>query len=129
MLGIFLLVGAGGALGAMARYGVAVWMVGRFGQAGWMATLAVNMAGCCLMGIFAALLASSVYISEPLKSFLFIGFLGGLTTFSSFALDGYGFWMRGDLIGAAGYIGASVILSLASFAIAYGVVRTALGAG
>jgi CrcB protein len=55
--------------------------------------------------------------------------LGGLTTFSSFALDGYGFWMRSDLIGAAGYIGASVILSLASFAIAYAVVRTALGAG
>ena len=129
MLGIFLSVGAGGALGAMARYGVAVWMVGRFGQAGWMATLAVNMVGCFLMGIFAALLASSVYISEPLKSFLSIGFLGGLTTFSSFALDGYGFWMRGDLIGAAGYIGASVILSLASFAIAYAVVRTALGAG
>ncbi|MGB1473793.1 MAG: fluoride efflux transporter FluC, partial [Candidatus Puniceispirillaceae bacterium] len=102
---------------------------GRFGQAGWMATLAVNLAGCCLMGIFAALLASSVYISEPLKSFLSIGFLGGLTTFSSFALDGYDFWMRSDLIGAAGYIGASVILSLASFAIAYGVVRTALGAG
>ena len=129
MLGIFLSVGAGGALGAMARYGVAIWMVGRFGQAGWMATLAVNMAGGFLMGIFAALLASSVYISEPLKSFLSIGFLGGLTTFSSFALDGYDFWMRSDLIGAAGYIGASVILSLASFAIAYGVVRAALGAG
>ena len=129
MLGIFLSVGAGGALGAMARYGVAIWMVGRFGQAGWMATLAVNMVGCFLMGIFAALLASSVYISEPLKSFLSIGFLGGLTTFSSFALNGYGFWMRSDLIGAAGYIGASVILSLACFAIAYGVVRTALGAG
>ena len=46
MLGIFLSVGAGGAFGAMARYGVAIWMVGRFGQAGWMATLAVNMAGC-----------------------------------------------------------------------------------
>jgi len=129
MIGIFLSVGAGGALGAMARYAVAIWMVGRFGQAGWMATLAVNMAGCFLMGVFAALLASSVYISEPLKGFLAIGFLGGLTTFSSFALDSYGFWMRSDLIGAAGYIGASVIISLASFAIAYGVVRTALGAG
>ena len=74
MLGIFLSVGAGGALGAMARYGVAIWMVGRFGQAGWMATLAVNMAGCFLMGVFAALLASSVNISEPLKAFFLSAF-------------------------------------------------------
>jgi len=129
MLGMFLSVGAGGALGAMARYGVAVWMIGRFGQAGWMATLAVNMAGCFLMGIFAALLASSVYISEPLKGFLAIGFLGGLTTFSSFTLDGYGFWMRSDVIGAAGYIGASVVVCVVSFAIGYGLVRAVLGAG
>ena len=44
MIGMFLSVGAGGAIGAMTRYGIAVWMAERFGAASWTATLAVNIA-------------------------------------------------------------------------------------
>ena len=129
MIGMFLSVGAGGAIGAMTRYGIAVWMVERFGAVSWTATLAVNIAGCFLMGIIAAYLAISAPLSETARGFLAVGFLGSLTTFSSFALDGYGFWLRGDMLGGAGYIGASVLLSLASFSVGFWLFRSALGAG
>ena len=127
MLGMFLSVGAGGAVGAMARYGVGVLLAERLGTAGWMATLAVNAAGCLLMGMLAAYMAGSAQISEPLRGFLAVGFLGGLTTFSTFILDGYGFWLRGDFAGAAAYIVASLLLSIAGFAIGFWLLRTALG--
>ena len=129
MIGMFLSVGAGGAIGAMTRYGIAVWMAERYGAASWTATLAVNIAGCFLMGIIAAYLAISALLSEAARGFLAVGFLGGLTTFSSFALDGYGFWLRGDMLGGAGYISASVLLSLASFSVGFWLFRSALGAG
>ena len=129
MIGMFLSVGAGGAIGAMSRYGIALWMAERFGAASWTATLAVNIAGCFLMGIMVAYLAISAPFSEATRAFLAVGFLGSLTTFSSFALDGYGFWIRGDMLGGAGYIGASVLLSLAGFAVGFWLFRSVLGAG
>ena len=129
MIGMFLSVGAGGAIGAMSRYGIALWMAERFGAASWTATLAVNIAGCFLMGIMVAYLAISAPFSEATRAFLAVGFLGSLTTFSSFALDGYGFWIRGDMLGGAGYIGTSVLLSLASFAVGFWLFRSVLGAG
>ena len=127
MVGLFLSVGAGGAIGAIARYGVGVLLAARFGASGWIATLAVNMAGCFLMGMLAAYMASSAHIPEPLRGFLAVGFLGGLTTFSTFTLDGYGFWLRGDLVGAVVYIAASILLSLAGFASGFWLLRTTLG--
>ena len=127
MVGMFLSVGAGGAIGAMARYGASVVLAARFGASGWIATLAVNAVGCFLMGMLAAHLASSAHIPEPLRGFVAVGFLGGLTTFSTFTLDGYGFWLRGDIVGAVVYIAASILLSLACFAIGFCVLRTGLG--
>ena len=55
MIGMFLSVGAGGAIGAMTRYGIAVWMAERFGAASWTATLAVNIAGCFSDGDYCCL--------------------------------------------------------------------------
>ena len=76
----FLLVGAGGALGAVARYAVSLL------AARWpgfpVGTLAINVAGCLAIGV----LASTVQ-SEPLRLFLLTGVLGGFTTFSAFGLE------------------------------------------
>lgn len=129
MLGMFLSVGAGGALGAMARFALGLFMADRFGTANWLATLAANLSGCFLMGMLAAYLSTSAQISEPLRGFISVGFLGGLTTFSTFSLDGYGFWVRGDLLGGAVYIGLSVGLSLLGFAAGFWILRSILGTG
>ena len=86
-LGMFAAVAAGGALGAMTRYAVSLGLgTGMFGVPGPLATLAVNVAGSAMMGILAGLVAAGIAIPEAWRGFVAVGFLGALTTFSSFAL-------------------------------------------
>ena len=87
-LAIFIAVGAGWALGAMSRYGVAQ-IVGRglFGIVGPMATLVVNVAGSSLMGAIAGGILAGISLSEAWRSFIAVRFVDALTTFYSFALD------------------------------------------
>ena len=82
-------VAVGGALGSMARHGVNhlvqsyVWLV-RFPAA----TLIVNLAGCLIIGLLAGLLASErIALRFHWREFVFVGLLGGFTTFSTFGLD------------------------------------------
>lgn len=85
----WLAVGAGGAIGAMARHGVnrAVmesWPALRFP----LATLIVNVVGSCVFGVLAGLIASNRLDLRPhWREFVFVGILGGFTTFSTFAGD------------------------------------------
>lgn len=83
----WLLVGTGGALGSMARHAVNV-LVGRWiGSPVPYATAAVNVVGCALIGVLAGLLsAGTIRMSAPVRVFVFVGVLGGFTTFSSFGL-------------------------------------------
>jgi CrcB protein len=85
----WLAVGAGGALGAMARHGV-----NRVVMDGWpalrfpLATLIVNVLGSCVFGVLAGLIASNrLQLRAPWREFVFVGILGGFTTFSTFAGD------------------------------------------
>jgi fluoride exporter len=83
------LVGIGGALGSMVRHGVAAAIV-RISPARVVpyATMSVNLAGCLAIGVLAGLAASQrVTLSPALRVFMFVGVLGGFTTFSSFGLD------------------------------------------
>ena len=123
-VGMYLAVAAGGAIGAMLRYAVAqVTAVGMFGIAGPMATLAVNIAGSAIMGLVAGLAASGFILPEVWRGFLAVGLLGALTTFSSFALDAGALFQKQGLAMACIYVGLSVCLSLASFALCFWLVR------
>lgn len=85
-----LLVGLGGFLGSILRYGVG-GMVGRF-KAGWtfpLETLLINVSGCVVIGVLAGLGESRGVFSAPTRAFLFIGLLGGFTTFSSFGYESF----------------------------------------
>lgn len=113
---MFAAVGAGGAIGAMARYGVAQLVgPGIFGFAGPMATLIVNVAGSALMGCLAGGLAAGIALPDAWRGFIAVGFLGALTTFSSFALDTGQLAARQGMAMTALYVGLSVCLSLAAF--------------
>ena len=122
-------VGLGGALGAISRYLIGLWITGSFGQSGWMAILSVNVAGSLIMGMMAALLTVSYLFSDPVRGFVMIGFLGALTTFSSFALDAYNFFQRGEMLSGGLYLLSSVCLSLAGFYVGLVVVRLIAGQG
>lgn len=122
----FLIVAAGGALGAVARYGI-----GRLLPAtGWpWATLTVNVVGGLLMGLLTGWLAFRGGVnSESPRLFAAVGVLGGFTTFSAFSLETALMIERRQLAMAGGYVAASVALSVLALFIGLMVARRAFGA-
>src|SRR5262249_36238463 len=85
---IWLAVAVGGALGSLARHAVNVLFAHVLERAVPWATAAVNLLGSAVIGLLAAVIATGrVHISPELRTFVFVGILGGFTTFSSFMLD------------------------------------------
>ena len=112
----FLLVAAGGALGAVARYGLGL-TVGRLapGSAWPWGTFAANVAGGLLMGLLAGWLALKAGAGqESLRLFAAVGVLGGFTTFSAFSLEAALMIERRELATAFVYAVSSVVLSIAA---------------
>jgi fluoride exporter len=94
---IWLAVAVGGALGSMARHGVNMLFSHVLERAVPYATGAVNLAGSAAIGLLAALLATGrLHLSNELRTFVFVGILGGFTTFSSFMLDTFTLGHGGD---------------------------------
>ena len=79
-----LIVGGAGALGCVARYLVGVWAGQRFGTAFPHGTLIVNLIGCFLIALVMELSLGLASFSPNLRLGLITGFMGGLTTYSSF---------------------------------------------
>jgi CrcB protein len=85
----WLAVAVGGALGSMARHGVnhvvhTRWLTTRFP----IGTVVVNVTGCFVIGLLAGLVASDrIALRLHWREFVFVGLLGGFTTFSTFGLD------------------------------------------
>jgi CrcB protein len=110
----YLLVGLGGALGAMGRYGLG-GLIGRLWPTSFpLAILITNVLGAIGMGLTIGLLARFLppWQNEA-RLFLAVGILGGFTTFSSFSLDAVTLIERGELAQALLYIGLSVVVCLA----------------
>jgi fluoride exporter len=109
----FMLVGLGGAIGAMARFGFA-GLVGRMWPASFpVATLLINIIGSVAMGLFIGLMARLLPDwQEDARLFMAVGVLGGFTTFSSFSLDAIVLIERGELLQAGAYVLLSVVVCL-----------------
>lgn len=117
-------VAVGGAVGSVARYllmsAVGQWLGAQFPYG----TLTVNALGCFTMGVLAELAALVWSPSPELRALLMVGVLGGFTTFSSFTLDVGVLVGRNELLAAAGYVLASVVLTIAGFFAGLAVVRS-----
>ncbi len=120
----YLLVGLGGALGAMGRHGVGQ-LVMRIGYTGFpYATMIVNILGSFLIGVVIGYLAKTTpEWSHSARLLLATGFCGGFTTFSAFSLDAYALYERGQMAAAAGYVGLSVVLSIVALFSALALMR------
>ncbi|GHA12727.1 putative fluoride ion transporter CrcB [Devosia pacifica] len=121
----FLLVGAGGAIGAIGRYGLSV-LFGRLLPTGFpAATLVANILGSIAMGLFIGWLARSTPSWQAeLRLFVAIGLLGGFTTFSSFSLDTVALLERGAYGQALAYILASVVISVFGLFVGLSLIRS-----
>lgn len=108
----FLLVFLGAGLGGTARHAVNMVAMRGFGPNFPVGTMVVNQIGALLMGLLIGILAHRSEASAGIRLFLATGFLGGFTTFSTFALDAVILIERGETGAAIGYILGSVLLSL-----------------
>lgn len=108
-----LLVGLGGFIGSVARYKLGGLVLHLTAQERFpYSTFTVNIAGCLVIGLLAGLTERYELFGSDTKLFLFTGLLGGFTTFSAFGLDAMLLVRRGELLVAALYAGASVILGI-----------------
>ncbi|MFD2092615.1 fluoride efflux transporter CrcB [Blastococcus deserti] len=119
----YVLAALGGALGALARWGLAE---GLPSPGGWpVATLLVNLTGCLLLGALLAGLASRSPEPSWARPFLAVGVLGGYTTYSTFAVEVVRLVDDGAPALAAGYVVASVVGGVLAVALGASVVGRA----
>ncbi|WP_024329327.1 CrcB family protein [Thioalkalivibrio sp. ALR17-21] len=123
-----LLVGAGGALGGLARFWLVQWVDNRTGggRFPW-GTLAVNVSGALLIGL-ALGRVSGPALTSWLWLLLVVGVLGSFTTVSSFSLQVVGVAERDGLRPAALYILLTLAGGLTLVSLGYGLARAAGGA-
>lgn len=104
-------VALGGALGALARYGISGWVYDRMGESFPWGTLVVNLVGCLALGLVIRWLQVSA-VSPEVRPFLTIGVLGAFTTFSTFSYETVALLQEGQWLRAGLYVGGSVALGL-----------------
>ena len=105
-----LFVGIGGARGAIARYKLGGFILHR--SETWnfpLSTLCVNLLGCVIIGVLAALVEHHDIFAPTTRLFLFTGLLGGFTTFSAFGYEGIFLLRRGHVDLASLYAVVSVV--------------------
>lgn len=107
------LVGVGGALGCLARYGLSEASAALLPSKFPIGTLLANFIGCLLVGVFGYFFVDRQALTPQHKLLLVTGFLGGLTTFSSFGYETLLLARDEDYRAAALNIAANLILSLA----------------
>jgi len=111
-------VALGGALGSAARYAVSQFISDHTASTFPFSTMAVNIAGCLLIGLVYGLSARHGFLSDNMKLLLTTGFCGGFTTFSTFSLE----TIRLGAEGAYGIAALNIVLQngLGLFAAALG---------
>ena len=107
----FIAVALGGALGAVTRYGVGVWMSNKWIYSFPWHTFLVNISGAFLLGLFNGLFMDKITVSPELKIALTVGFLGAFTTFSTFGYEAILLIKEGDILTAGLYTLSSVVIA------------------
>lgn len=116
------IVGSGGFLGALARYGLAGLVQRRVPLLTFpYGTLVVNLSGCLAIGVLAGLTESRQVFGPEFRTFALIGILGGFTTFSTFGYETFVMIRDAEYLRAGANVGVHVIVGLALVWLGYGI--------
>ncbi len=107
----------GGGLGSVVRYGLSKFL--NLGFAFPTGTFAVNILGSLILGIIMGVVLKNNLNSSPFVLFLTVGFCGGFTTFSAFALENLNFLKNGDYTSFASYTAASLLIGILAIFIGF----------
>jgi CrcB protein len=119
----YLLIGAGGFLGANCRYVLGGVILGWLGTGFPYATLIVNVSGSLAIGALLTLLTERLAADPAWRLLLVVGFLGGYTTFSSYSFEALALLQEGLWGRTLAYVLGSNLLSLAGCAVGVVVAR------
>ena len=108
MIPLIAAVAVGGAAGTLLRFATGNWISANWPKHFYTGTLTVNIVGCLIIGLLYGLFLIRPDVPVEVRSGLMIGFLGGLTTFSSFSLDTVRLLENGQVLLALGYVALSV---------------------
>ena len=111
-----LIIALGGALGAVSRFLLGNGLSRALGSALPYGTFVINIVGCFAMGLLMTIIVDREMIPAAWRLFLFVGFLGGFTTFSSFGYEALMLLTEGRMLAALAYAGGSVVLGLVAAA-------------
>jgi len=108
----YLAIAFGGAAGAVSRYWLSTLVESFNGSNFPLGTFFVNVAGSFLIGIFFIIFAEKLYLVEQWRPVIIIGFLGAMTTFSTFSLDALLLFQQGHYNTALLYVLSSMVVCL-----------------
>lgn len=103
-------VGLAGALGALARWGLTSLMPKWFGTLLPYGTLAANLSGCFILGMLTELAEQTSLVPPEVRTAIGVGFIGALTTFSTFEFETFRLARRGDMLLAGANFLINIIL-------------------
>ena len=108
------MIAVGGGIGSVTRYLTSVWAAGKFGADFPYGTLIVNVVGCYLIGLFMVIATERFILPPHVRLLVASGFLGGLTTFSSFGYETLKLMQDGALFPAIQNIAANLFIGLSA---------------
>lgn len=108
----YVAIAAGAVLGANLRFVVSTWAADRLGADFPYGTLLVNVSGAFVIGVFLAFLGTRLGINPLWRLFFATGFLGGYTTFSSYAWEALALADQGAWLRAVGYVVGTNLVGL-----------------
>jgi fluoride exporter len=116
----YLLIAIGGAIGSVARFICAGWVMTSTASSFPWGTIAVNVVGSGLIGGLAAMSGDHRWpLSADARNFMMVGVMGGFTTFSSFSLQTFELLRTQQWLQASANVLISVVLCLGSVAFGY----------
>lgn len=107
-----ILVAIGGSIGSVLRYLISKWAAEKIDFTLPYGTFIVNIVGCFIIGFFMTMVTERVVVSPYWRLFVTVGFVGGLTTFSSFSYESIQLLLQSNFFQGFCNIGGNIIIGL-----------------